>query len=425
MGRFLISVPRGFAGFLARQTRDLRSAGRRALAYKLRRLVHYGVMIAMLPFTLPALLVIRLAKPWKLVRFSHLNSDRIGHFALNTEFYLCERDAGMHPSNALDIFYNVKPVANQQLKLMWDRVLNVRPWARHIYHLNSLLPGGQPHIVPIRTIEDPHGLLERFPCHLSFTPAENQRGKDGLPAMGLDAATPFVCLHVRDSAYLDRIRPQAKGFWNYHDHRDADIKKCVPAALELARRGLVILRMGSVVQEPFETGHPRILDYATHFRSDFMDMYLPAHCRFYLGTTAGIGVVPGVFRLPIVRFNLIPLELAVLTNPRDLIIPKKLWRRKEKRFMTFRELRTTGAGAFCRGEQYAPFDIEFVENTPEEILDVAVEMDERLNGTWNTAEEDEALKMRFKSIYGPGHHYHTRPPSIGAKFLRQNTYLLD
>ncbi len=118
---------RGFAGFLARQLRDVHSGARRALADKLRRLVHYSVMIAMLPVTLPALLLIRLARPWKSVRFAPLNTDRLGHLAAHTEIRLCEHDAGMHTRKALDIFYHVRPVANLQLKFMWDRARNVKP----------------------------------------------------------------------------------------------------------------------------------------------------------------------------------------------------------------------------------------------------------------------------------------------------------
>ena len=44
----------------------------------------------------PIVLCIRLIKPWFLVRFGALTSSRIGHFAANTELFLCERDAGIN-----------------------------------------------------------------------------------------------------------------------------------------------------------------------------------------------------------------------------------------------------------------------------------------------------------------------------------------
>ena len=69
-------------------------------------------------------------------------------------------------------------------------------------------------------------------------------------------------------------------------------------------------------------------------------------------------------------------------------------------------------------------EIEVIENTPEEIIDVAIEMDERLEGTWKTTEENEDLQRRFWAIYGPKK---VKSPSfrIGTEFLRQNRDLLE
>ena len=47
-------------------------------------------------------------------------------------------------------------------------------------------------------------------------------------------------------------------------------------------------------------------------------------------------------------------------------------------------------------------DLKLIENTPEEIRDVTIEMDERLNGTWKVSKEDEELQDRFWSLFGPG-----------------------
>ena len=93
--------------------------------------------------------------------------------------------------------------------------------------------------------------------------------------------------------------------------------------------------------------------------------------------------------------------------------------------MTFREILDSGTGRFLRGHQYEEHGIEVVENTPEEITSVAVEMDERLKGTWKTSEEDEWLQQRFWSLFKPSDLngvFHLR---IGADFLRQNRNLLE
>ena len=67
---------------------------------------------------------------------------------------------------------------------------------------------------------------------------------------------------------------------------------------------------------------------------------------------------------------------------------------------------------------------EFIENTPEEITAVALEMDDRLKGEWEENEEDEELQSRFWALFGPEK---LKSPELrmGAEFLRQNQDLLE
>ena len=73
-------------------------------------------------------MVIRALRPLVTIRFGSLRSERIGHFAGNTEIYLSERDLGMHGSKTHDVFYILPPVCNEQLKRMWERTLNISPF---------------------------------------------------------------------------------------------------------------------------------------------------------------------------------------------------------------------------------------------------------------------------------------------------------
>ena len=43
--------------------------------------------------------------------------------------------------------------------------------------------------------------------------------------------------------------------------------------------------------------------------------------------------------------------------------------------------------------------IDLVENSPEEICDAAIEMLERLNGSWRTSAFDNVLQQQFWKIY--------------------------
>ena len=101
------------------------------------------------------------------------------------------------------------------------------------------------------------------------------------------------------------------------------------------RRGYFVIRMGAVVNEALTTTNPMIIDYATKARSDFMDIFLCANCRFFFGCTGGFTAVPRIFRRPVIFGNLVALFKDQLTRaPTGLVIPKKLWLREERRFMT-------------------------------------------------------------------------------------------
>lgn len=380
-------------------------------------------LLLLLPFALPVVLLIRLLRPFIIVRFAPIFSSRIGHFAGNTEIYLCERAAGINvPSHrSLDLFYYKSPICNTQLKKMWDRTLHVVPFDITLLdRLNRRLPGGQVHgnLMPNHD-RDVYGLLDNTPPHLCFTADEERLGKAGTNALGIPEGTPFICFHARDSAYLKTIYKNFDA--SYHDYRDSNINNYLPAAEELSRRGYYAVRMGAVVAEALDISNPRIIDYAANgHRSDFMDIYLGAKCSFFISSGTGIDAIPMIFRRLSAFVNFVPLEYGRFWQSGHLFIPKKHWLRDERRFMTFREILDSGAGRFLFGRQFEQLGIELIENTPEEILSLAIEMDERLKGIWRTTDEDEELQRRFWSLYKPSELNGVFRARIGAEFLRQN-----
>jgi putative glycosyltransferase (TIGR04372 family) len=266
---------------------------------------------------------------------------------------------------------------------------------------------------------DAGGFFQRTKPHLSFTPEEERLGWADVSQLGLPEEAPFVCVFARDPAYLDVTYPHLAD-WRHHNFRDADIEDFMTAAEELAGRGYYVLRMGAVVAKPLRQPSAKIIDYAANGRSDFLDIFLGANCRFFLGTYAGIMAVPMIFRRPVVAVNLIPLTLPTRGRD-DMLLPKKLWWREKRRFMTFREMLDCG---FLRSQEYAAQGIEIIDNTPEEIRSVAIEADERLKGTWRASEEDEELQARFRALF-TNSHVRGRPSRLGTAFLRENIELLD
>ena len=377
---------------------------------------------------LSIVIVMRLIRYWIVVRIGVIRSSRIGHLVANVEMYLCEQDAGINiPSKRyVDLFYTEDFISNKQIIKMWEKKLHIWPsWImKYIHRINFIIPGGRLHEIGQNTLDDRdvHNLLDRFKPHLEFTTEEESLGIENLQAMGIPNGSKFVCLIVRDSAYLSGPR------WDHHNYRDSQIQNYVLSAEELSNRGYFVIRMGAKVHEAINCTSPKVIDYATNgMRSEFMDIYLGAKCSFCISTGTGWDAVPECFRRPIVFVNFMPLEGMHTWRSEFIAITKKHFWRKSQKEMTLKEIFETGAASCYLNEKYDAMGIHLSENTPEEIRDVVIEMVERLEGSWRPHQVDNVLQQRFWDIFiskgtqvnGIERHGQIRS-RIGAEFLRSN-----
>lgn len=320
-----------------------------------------------------------------------------------------------------------KPAANQQLLNMYKRKFSItqNKLARGILGRLSLTKTTT-FFKDLSLLNDTHYPLYKLESSepvIAFAPSEEEEGKRLLDQLSIDEDAWFVCFHARDSAYLSARRPNRD--WTYHKFRDCDVKNYLEAAKYIASCGGFAVRMGHIVAEKLADLHePRIIDYASDCRSDFGDIYLAAKAKFFLGSTAGIFLVSTIFGVPVALANFAHMELLTPLKTGDLFIPKKIWSIEEKRLLTFREILGSGIGRWLRSEEYARARLEVIENTAEEILDLAQEMNKRLDGIFEYTEEDEELQRRFHSLIQPRHYCYGTPVRIGTRFLQQNRELL-
>lgn len=408
--------------FIDSQIRQICKGGFLTLIKKAYLLLKNLCETALVLLVIPFVLIVRMLRPLILIRFGYLQGDRIGSYALNTEFYLCNCDVDKEKRRKLDIFYHTGPICNRQLEKMWNRTMRVCFMARWLDKANSLLPGGKEHENPIPEIGRKEGKNIFMPAHLSFTPDEEQFGMKELRRLGMSDNNPFICFHARDSAYMDAMF--ADGDWSYHDYRDSNINDYIPVIEELIHKGYFAIRMGAIAKERLNITHPKVIDYAVNGRTDFLDIYLSAKCEFFVCTSSGIFTLPAIFRKPITWVNFIPLKKIYAQNKDSLFIPKKLWLRKEHRFLSFREIFDSKIGGFIRTQDYEKLGIKIIENTSQEIKAVVVEMNKRLKNKWQTTKEDEEMQKCFWSLFKPKDFKEPALLRIGTEFLRQNKELL-
>ena len=404
-------------GYIVQQIRGIQGGGPSVFFKKLK-------VLFFIVLSLPIIILIRLLRPLIIIRFGLLVGQRIGHFAGNTELYLCERDAGIQGDNIYDFFFVPGPVCNEQLEKMWKRALPISKYVGYLYRANHCLPGYKSHLVSTHSDRDVHNLISQTRPHVSFTEAEEQIGQQGLKAMGLPEGMPFFCFIGRDPAYLEASFPGDN--CDHHNYRDMDIKAFVPTVQALIQKGYFGIRMGCVVQAPLHFEDARYVDYATKHRTNFLDMYLSEKCHFFVNGMSGLDAVPMfVFRRPTVQVNSVPIECMHFSCMNALYIFKKLWLTQEHRFLTFSEILQSRAGRMLRTEQYKDAGIKLIDNTSDEICAVALEMESRIQGTWETTGEEEDLQNRFRQILQCNGFNTVFNARVGADFLSQNQELLN
>jgi putative glycosyltransferase (TIGR04372 family) len=371
----------------------------------------------------PILILIRLMSPFFIIRFGELVSSRIGHLAANTELYLCEKDSNINVPNKpyIDIFYlRYKPYCNKFLIDKWGQILHIYPkWLIHPLNiLNSLIPYGEIHTIGNNSQHDRdiHNLLDNTNQHIILTKDEEQIGLEILKEMGIPFNSRIVCLLVRDSAYLNSQIPNAN--WDYHNFRDNNIDNYLLAAEYLVDQGFFVFRMGRAVNKPFFSNKPGIIDYAnSKYASDFMDIYLGSICTFCISTGAGWDAVPAwIFRKPTIFTNLVPFGYLPTFSNKFLITTKRHYSKILERELSVSEIFNFGLHNCMYTSSYQDKEIDLVENTPEELKNVVIEMIEYIKLNFNQISSEKIIINRFLDLYSELNHRFNSEIVLHGKF---------
>lgn len=361
-------------------------------------------LIFTLPIALIPILFIILIRKFILFRVGFLHNDRLGHFAGNTEQFICQKKMldGKSNRKTIDLFYFPrKHSCNDTLAYMWKRKLVLLP--RFMLRPICLIFRSFKFLEAFRCGQtanqdrDVFNLLDKYPANLSFTEDEEKMGRQGLLSMGLHENDRFICLNIRDGAYLTNLYSNST---SYHDYRDCNIENFLLAAEELTLRGYYVIRMGAKVERAISSVNPKIIDYACNgMRSDFMDIYLGAKCHFCISTGSGFDNIPIIFRRPVLFTNLIPIGRFSTFVKNCLLIPKHHFSLSLQRNLTLTEIFAHDIGFSLNGDGFSTKGISLVENTPKEINDAVVEMLDLLDGTRNLSLEDEEIQDSFWKLF--------------------------
>jgi putative glycosyltransferase (TIGR04372 family) len=189
------------------------------------------------------------------------------------------------------------------------------------------------------------------------------------------------------------------------------------------RRGGWCIRMGAPSMKPLPP-MPRVIDYARSvFKSDLMDVFLCARCRFFLGSSSGLFLISSAFGVPAALTNMAPLGCGYGFSPKDLSIPK-LYLSRAGVMIPFSLILPKPLADFRWAYLLQGSEVELQENTAEDILDLTVEMLDRLDGVYVQDVESELMQDYFRDLFNENNYCWGSPARIGDAFLRKYQNLL-
>jgi putative glycosyltransferase (TIGR04372 family) len=331
--------------------------------------------------TLAVLWALEFVRP---IRLATLTTERIGHLALNMETYARRN----RENKKYSMIFFCASAANETLIEIWSRYFR---FVRN-RHINRLFYFASPYLKQTRFCidiskeysdisADSFEAYSVCPPVIALNSAEDAEGRRLLHNMGMEDGAQWMCFHSRDAAF----RGQLPG--SRDSNRNCSINNFLDAARWIADQGVYAVRMGAIVEQPIMDLGPRVLDYGTRYRSDFMDIYLSARCKFFLGAATGLSCVPVAFNTPLAITNLVPLSLAG-QGATTLYTPKLLRRREDGIFLPFAEaarkglfnVDPVGLVRLDRPEIYDELGLEWVENSAEDVLELCQDMWDQVNG---------------------------------------------
>lgn len=205
----------------------------------------------------------------------------------------------------------------------------------------------------------------KYPPFLKLDDKHFERGQHTLREMGVSTGGWFIAIHVRNN-----LSPLA----NSQSARNADVNSYLPAIREICRLGGYVILMGDKDSKKLAYNIQGCFDYAhSSYKSEWMDVFLWAKCRFFVGTLSGPLEIPPLFGRPALLTNApcFGSEASVMRT-KTIMMPKLYYDCKKLRHLTFSEILDSPIGW---SENHAQLDdIVLEDNKCEDISNAILEM---------------------------------------------------
>ncbi len=385
---------------------------------------------------LPALLVavcVRILRPVVTIRFRNFPADDLGAMTVVSQNYLRIKEP-LNRSRRFDFWY-LKPevkisseyllgLISSQIKIHRSRFIElVAAWSER-------LPGSSSHLIESEIRITPlEGTSEKF----RLSQSDRDLSSEYLGQIGIDPKKEFITLMVRDAAYKGDV-PQPNNHLrnDKENYRNHNIDDYLPVAEKFASMGVQVVRTGAKVERELVSVSPLVIDYAcSGKRTEAADIYLASECAMCISTTSGLDHVAAMSGRPRVITNQGPIDQASrLFYSSDVFILQRFAETASGKNLTLSEsLQFAEIRNLDWYHKVIDRGLQFVRNTPTEILEASLEGWQRGKSQWVDRAEDLELQAQFWHIYDrffPDHksRFLNGRPHLGSQFLRTNKWWL-
>ena len=385
-------------------------------------------LLLVVPALVTAILL-RVLRPVVTIRFRNLPADEIGPLTVVSQHYLRIKET-QQKKRQLDFWYlkdSVK-VSNDYMLSFVKSLIKIHRsrFIELVAAISEKLPGAQHHQIEseIRIT-----LLEGVGKKLKLPQKDRDSSSEYVKKIGIDPQKEFIALMVRDGAYKsDIVQANTQVRTDKEIYRNQDVNDYLQVAEKFASMNVQIVRMGAKVERPFTSNSPLIIDYAsTGMRTEAADIYLASECAMCISTNLGFDHIAAMSgKLRVITNQALIIQASTLFYSTDVFILQRFIERSSGRLLTLSEsLQVAEIRNLDWYHKVIDRGLDFVRNTPEEILEASLEGWQRSKGQWVDSPEGLELQAKYWHIYDtffPEHkdRFLNGRPHVGTSFLRNN-----
>lgn len=402
---------------ITKNIREFKEKGIYIFPKKIITLIKLIFLIPIYLISLPLLLIVRGLRPFILIRFSKIISNRIGHFSSIYSIYLSEKELSINqPSKKTIDFFIFSEICNSQIANFYKRKLNILPsyFFGPLISLNKLIPGGLKHEAIFNSKDklshqikywprDVNNSIDKTNAHVNFTDKEIEEAKDQLQKVGIKNLNKIVMLHVRDNGYLEKnfTLTSKKDEWNYHNIRNSNINNFLSGVKYLINSGYTVIRYGKNPRNNLNFQNENYIDLANSpYRTDLLEMYLVSKSLFCIGSDSGGTEFPHwLFRKPLLIINYVPLSLLYTHSDKILTCSKIYYDKLSNKKLTISEILSDKYSNLQTTEDFETNNLRAEECSDEDVKLLIEEMKLKIEGKWKVTDDEISLRKKFIDLY--------------------------